>query len=167
LVQRITVTVPDELHERLQKVKESINVSGVCQEAIESAVYIEELKLKGQENMDALIERLKAEKQEFVKQYEEQGYKDGIKEIKDFSYSQMKALSNFTEEFVDNWGNTDLDQIAFDNIDRLGDEQGVTYIDSEWIKQQERNDSAFDRDIYTVGWVRGAVEFIDEIEGKL
>jgi len=46
VAQRITSTIPDDLHERLQVVKEGINVSGVCQRAIYLAIQIEEIKAR-------------------------------------------------------------------------------------------------------------------------
>ncbi|MEH1779701.1 MAG: hypothetical protein V7L26_11410 [Nostoc sp.] len=46
MAQRITITLPDNLHERLQMFKESLNVSGVCQQAIDLAIQIEEIKLR-------------------------------------------------------------------------------------------------------------------------
>lgn len=38
MAKRLNISISDDLYERLQAVKDNLNVSGVCQEAIEKAV---------------------------------------------------------------------------------------------------------------------------------
>jgi PHP family Zn ribbon phosphoesterase len=47
--ERTTITLPKDLNERLKAVKSHINVSGICQKAIESAVIAEEAKINGEQ----------------------------------------------------------------------------------------------------------------------
>jgi post-segregation antitoxin (ccd killing protein) len=47
MAERITITIPDTLRARLQAVRKNLNISAVCQEAIEGVVNIEELKIAG------------------------------------------------------------------------------------------------------------------------
>lgn len=58
MAQRITITIPDSLHDRLQAVKDQINVSVICQEAIMQAVGIEEIKQKQISKIEMLLQRL-------------------------------------------------------------------------------------------------------------
>jgi len=61
LTHRLTISIPDELAERLEHVKEGMNVSAVCAEALREAVY---KRSRTQENPDAVsraAERLRGE----------------------------------------------------------------------------------------------------------
>lgn len=46
MVQKVTITLPDDLSERLDAVKKTFNVSGVCQEAIRQEVAHQEILSK-------------------------------------------------------------------------------------------------------------------------
>jgi metal-responsive CopG/Arc/MetJ family transcriptional regulator len=51
MVRRITVSIPDELHKRLQSVKHMFNISKKCSEAIERKVRMRELEAEGNKNV--------------------------------------------------------------------------------------------------------------------
>ena len=86
MVQRVTVTIPDELGARLNAVKDRFNVSRVCQEALASEVFRQELLTKENPTVKQAIERLKAEKEQFYKGCENEGFKDGYNDAKEMPY---------------------------------------------------------------------------------
>ncbi|HML73290.1 MAG TPA: hypothetical protein PKB02_02220 [Anaerohalosphaeraceae bacterium] len=92
----ITITIPNELRERLQKVKQKFNVSKVCQEAIEVEVNRQELLTKGLEKKENVIIRLKTEKTEYIKHYYDLGYKVGIEICNTIRYRTLIELVNLS-----------------------------------------------------------------------
>lgn len=145
--QKITVSLSDGLYERLQAVKGEFNMSRVCQDAIEHAVWREEDRKKHYDSLEqkkaAAIKRLAAEKEEYNKQYEEEGRKEGYESATDMTYEQL--LSVAVEE----------DYSAINEMveqDKYGEHL------------YRRNDKTFNEEAYTDGWVKGVKEFYEEIQ---
>jgi hypothetical protein len=95
MVQRLTVTISDELNERLQNVKSKFNISGVCQSALEKVIEFEEFKLKIQALPEKYKLKLQKEKEirlkESAKEAKEQAFQDGFiaPEKCDFKYEDF------------------------------------------------------------------------------
>ncbi len=67
MVQRMSISIPDELFEKLQDYKSSINVSKICQETISEVIQRKEdfhNRMNETPKMDEIIERLRAQKRE-------------------------------------------------------------------------------------------------------
>src|SRR5208337_3483900 len=96
MVQRITITIPDGLYERLQAVKDRINVSGICQEAIMQAVGIEEVKAQDLPEMEKLLAKLQAEKKQheviLSTQWRDRGFKEGLEDAHHIHYRDFIHL---------------------------------------------------------------------------
>jgi predicted transcriptional regulator len=140
VVERITITVPDGLYERLQAVKVKLNVSRVCQNAIEQAVIIEEIKTKDVPIKDKVIERLRLEKQVASKEWHETGFTEGIEDAQELSYEDFQALEKgeISEEV------------------------------REWVKDKHfQYLENPDEDIYFKGWAEGVLHFWNEIKDQL
>lgn len=141
MTERITITIPDDLYKRLQQVKNSLNVSRVCQQAIELIVSIEEIKIKEVPEMEKLIERLRLEKQQSVDAWEKDGVVDGRKDAVELSY----------EEF------THLEASHSLNDDLL-----------EWLKDRRiQYLENPDLEAYLKGWLEGALSVWDDVKEKL
>jgi len=81
MTKRVTVSIPDELHEKMEKWKDSLNYSGVFQEAITEVIDRKErftADIKEGLNMEALAERFMSEEEKDTALWKEQGNKDGI-----------------------------------------------------------------------------------------
>lgn len=166
----LTITISDGLYKRLQAVKNQINVSGECQEAIEREVSIQELKIKEIDNMDdAVIERLIAEKESYDQQYENEGKIDGLKDAKELSYDDFMEIAAIA-----------------DSKDALEREPGISWSDmmqSLWgdlaktnvwynflqdqIKEIRNDDSKFSEEGYIAGWIDGVNEYFESIKDQL
>lgn len=151
MAEKLTITVPDDLYKRLQEVKDRFNISGVCQDAIESEVNRHETLLKFREGdtMENAIERLRAEKEEYIKQYHDQGYSDGFEVAKSMEYGELIAVRNnprtsaiYQLELWDNWLKDQTDDLL-------------------------RDDAGFDTESYIEGWVQGVIAFFDEVQDRL
>jgi hypothetical protein len=76
---RINISIPEDLQERLSHFKGMLKVSRICQEAINHAVRIEEIKAEAP-SIDSLAERLQAEELKWGKEYIDEGFEYGIKD---------------------------------------------------------------------------------------
>ena len=88
----LTITVSEDLHKRLQKVKKNFKVSQVCQEAIQTEVKRQELLKSGLDNMKDVIERLRLEKAEIAKTSYDEGYKEGLGYFKSVPYEALAII---------------------------------------------------------------------------
>ena len=141
MAKRITVTISNETYERLQKVKASLNVSNLCQETIDVAVYIEELKAKEQ-NMTVLIERLKMEKKKASEAWKKEGFEAGQEDALEISYEDFKTLDSTKE-------------ITEDLLDWVTDKH------FRWMNQD------FDGDIYLEGWLEGVLSVWEKVKKNI
>ncbi len=144
MAERITITLPTELHKRLQKVKDELNVSGLCQATIERAVKIKEIKQKKDISIvDKVVERLLLEKQEADQEWKETGLVDGLEDAQELSYEDFRAIEK--------------GEISEEN--------------REWILERNFDDDAKpdsdEFDVYLQGWTEGVLHFWDEIKTRL
>ena len=163
---QLSITIPSDLFNRLQAVKDRFNVSGVSQRAIEQAVTLEELKLKGSDDMDSVIERLRAERDEYDKTYEEDGREEGIKAGKELAYEDLVAVNKLAEYL----------EVMHQSSHGLTQEQLISgiYACEVWgnfleddVTELEKDDSAFNRTMFLTGWIEGVSGFYDEVQSKL
>lgn len=140
----ITVSLPDELFERVQAVKESINVSGICQAALEKEIEKQELLKKGKQM--STIERLKKQKEQYDQQYFDEGKSDGIKDAEDMDYAELLGIT------------------CEDNIYQT--EIYFNYLKDE-VEGKRRYEPAFNEEKYLEGWVEGVKEFYEQIKDEL
>lgn len=95
--QRINISIPASLFDRLQSFKFQINVSKLCQEAIEKEITKKEefqKRINTVPEKDEIIERLKKEKMIRKKKVEELGWKDGIEWAKIAHYEDIQEALN-------------------------------------------------------------------------
>lgn len=158
---QIAVTIPDELHERLQAVKGSFNVSGICQQAIERAVTLEEIKSEEIPQMDQLIAKLRLQKEGDAEQWRQIGFKEGRKSAHKLNLSDFRLMSSLlhTDYNVQppvvkpyppqDFCNTEVGQrISARFFEKYGLEKG-------------------NLDAYTEGWIMGALSVWDEIKDDI
>ena len=154
MTRRVNISIPDILYERLQAVKDKINVSRLCQEALISEVQIAELRPSGDE--EAIIARLQEEKKQYHQEYYDYGKKEGLKDAQNLSFSDFKVLDKISEEVARNSGS------------EIGATLDKTFA---WVRKVEEElsdkDRFFDSSLYWNGWVDGALEFWDGIKDKV
>jgi len=157
MAQKVTITIPDDLAKRLDPVKEQFNVSRVCQEALANEVTIRELTAKGNETMEDVVKRLKAEKAQCDKEYFDSGRKDGVTDAKEMSYSDLREVVN-----------------TFSDLRATDQTAEIMYRTSVWdnwlcdqVTEIANDDGAFSYEMYLQGWVDGVLAFWREVENKL
>lgn len=122
--------------------KNALNVSGVCQEALEMAIRIEELRREESPNMDTLIERLQIEKQQDAEQWKEEGVIEGKNDALNLSYGEFKQLES---------------------------KQSITDDLMNWIEENhfEYMEGFVDKDAFLEGWLEGVLSIWDEVKKSL
>jgi post-segregation antitoxin (ccd killing protein) len=157
MAQKVTITIPDDLAKRLDAVTERFNVSRVCQEALANEVERRELIAKGNETMEYIVKRLKAEKAQCDKEYFDSGRKDGVTDAKKMSYSDLREVVN---TFSDLRATDQTAEIMYQ-----------TSIWDNWLYDQvteiANDDGAFSREMYLQGWVDGVLTFWREVKNQL
>lgn len=165
MAKHIGITVPTELYERLQAVKDAFSISGVCQAALAREVTLQKLGQKGAKDMEGQIERLRQEKDQHDEEYEDMGREGGLSDAKELSYADfvevercLRACEDVVREGLefehglsDFYGNSPLwhDQLE------------------DTVREHEKLDSVFAPDLYVYGWLKGVAEAFDSIRDKL
>lgn len=154
---KITISVPDFLHDKIEKWRGSFNLSRIFQEAVSEAIKKKEelgIHLKKEINIPEIVERLKKEKKESEKKYFEEGEKSGLEWASRAHYQDLKKALHHPVESLMKQGEN------FHNYFRtvLGN-----------IKKQYENeeDSGKYHRLFLAGWKQGVKNFWDSIKGKL
>ena len=155
--QRITLSIPDMLHEKMEKWRQSFNLSKMFQDALAEAIHKkEEFQKRFQQESDIseIIERLKAEKKQSEGNYSENGRAEGL---------QWARVAHY-DDLIYAAGLDSSDGIASDP--RLG-----TYfkelLNSGLFKDTSRQNLEKYTRLFFDGWRKGVNEFWDEIKEKL
>lgn len=91
MAKRLTIAVPETMFLRLQQVKQNLNISAICQEALDMAISMQELQLTTP-NADQFIERLRIEKKGMLDQAKNEGFKLGVESSPNLSFQDFQNL---------------------------------------------------------------------------
>jgi len=146
VAQRILITIPDNLHERLQVVKEKLNVSRICARAIDQAVQVEEIKARTDIPIqEKAILRLRLEKQEGIGYWKQQGFNKGGRDAAEkLPYGEIKYVAE-----------SGLLPPPEPNL--------TTYYDVTELK----NNPGFDEQGYQQGWIEGVTHFWKQVKNQV
>lgn len=160
---KITISVPDELYEKMQEWKSSLNFSKVFQNAVSGMIQKKEAltsKIRNEMDFPSIVDRLKKEKIDFELNVKEWGKKDGIEWCKTAHYHELQyALS-----WIAPYKNPDQDE-------ELGDY--FSHMFKKYKKQitasgKKAQDAVIDfSEKYLKGWKEGVELFWKEVKDKL
>lgn len=125
MVEKFTLSVPDELAAKIKARRDWLgNLSQLFQETVAEKIQKKEefeQRLKGDEDMEARIERLKREKAEAAADYFEKGKGDGLEWAKAAGYKELEYVGRdgFRTAATDRYEMWDLKLILNDPI--MGD----------------------------------------------
>ncbi len=157
MTKKITISIPDMLHEKLEKWRRSFNLSKMFQEAVTDAIQKkEDFQKRIQEDLDMadILERLRMEKMKSEGNYAENGKLEGLTWAKTAHYDDLRYALDWTpgeKPFRDDVLGEYLSRKLA--TDKLMDASGETV--NEYARA------------YITGWKRGVEEFWDEIGSKL
>ena len=91
MTRKVTISVPDELYEKMSKWRSSFNFSKIFQKTIAGMIENKESlrhKIKKEFDFSAIIERLKREKFETENNFIERGKRDALEWLKTAHYKE-------------------------------------------------------------------------------
>lgn len=102
MAQKITLSIPDMLHEKITEWRSSFNFSKLFQEALTDAIQKkEELQKKFSEDFELpdIVKRLKQEKQAFERKFFGSGRTEGAKWARSASYQDLLYVLNYSDTY--------------------------------------------------------------------
>lgn len=157
MAQKITLSIPDLLHEKLDEWRTSFNFSKMFQEALTDAIQRkEEFQKRFSDDFDIseIVNRLKQEKLVWEKQYYKKGKAEGFRWAKAAHYKNLLYVLQFegTYELI---SDPEMNQY-FEQIYQSTDL--ATYSKSESIDHEQR---------FMDGWFKGVLEFWNQVKEKI
>lgn len=150
MVQRVNVSIPDVLFERLQKHKENMNVSQICQNALTEAIKMEEIKELNAPNRKDRIAKLKKQKEASDNTSRKQGFDAGVETANEDTTSYDFFM--FIEKTSKSQLNEDLSEVH----DYL--EEDINNL---------RNDPTFNENMYVKGWIEGVMSIWEDLKNEM
>ncbi len=156
--QRINISVPDELYEKMQAFKDRLNISKLCQSVIHRAITIEELRDQTSEEIDRLAGSFKKEREEYGQAFREEGFKDGTRDAFRCDFQWMYTI----------WTHRDAE-----SPEKLC-EMGSTKDTREKVENEQLETGldfflCFDhvKDLYFKGWLEGFLDVWERVSQKM
>ena len=157
MTRKVTLSIPDLLHEKLEDWRKSFNLSKMFQDALADAIQKKEdfqRRLQDDLTMSETIERLRQEKKISEGNYSENGRKEGFRWAKSAHYDDlMHAL--------------DLDSAAAMAQDERLAACFNNTLEQENFTAQSGSELTKYKKLFLEGWLQGVNEFWNEIKEKL
>jgi len=144
---RLNITVPDELYQRIERWRDRLNLSRLCQDAISREIDKLELVPEDVRQMQEALTRLGQEKANVERSCFRKGVYDGLEWARQAEYAALKR-----------WGEQDASGGVLDEALR-GPAAGSAVAHSrnvDWHPQP-----------YAEGWIAGVRQFWDRAKNRL
>lgn len=157
MAQKITLSIPDMLHEKLKEWRDSFNLSKMFQEALTDAIHKkEEFQKRFSEDFDMpeIIKRLKEEKLAWVRQFYRTGKKEGLKWARSAHFEELMYVLHNKGTYT------------------IVEESGFkAYFDTVFtackIDQYPMENTDDNRKMFMDGWFCGVNEFWNQVKEEL
>ncbi|WP_136808095.1 hypothetical protein [Desulfosediminicola flagellatus] len=157
MAKKVTVSIPDMLHEKMEEWRESFNLSKMFQDAVTEAIQRkEDLQKRIREDLDLnqIVDRLRQEKMQSEGNYYDSGKSDGVVWAKTAHYEDlMYAL-----------GWSDFDKVVEDEV--FGDYFSLKKARNALMAVTPDGINEYFR-VYLEGWKNGVEQFWQEVQDKL
>lgn len=150
MTKRVTISISDELAERLEPWRSRINVSRVCAEALAKQVAVLEDLPKEVLELQEVISRLRQEKPESQGTDKRIGFEDGLAFARDCSYRELKRNVQAVDELRGTPFGFELPE------DSKAD-----------LTERIQDGEVIEAEPYVDGWVRGLMQFWGIVKGKI
>lgn len=159
---KITISVPDELYEKMQEWKSSLNFSKVFQNAVSGMIRKKEAltsKIRKEMDFSSIVDRLKKEKIDYECNIIEWGKKDGIEWCKTAHYRELQYALTWVP-----YQNPDRDEELGDYFSHMF-EKYKKRIQTTGKKAQDCVNDFSEK--YLKGWKEGVDLFWNEVKDNL
>ncbi len=157
MTQKITLSIPDLLHEKLKEWRNSFNFSKMFQDALTDAIQRKEAfqkRFSEEFDMPEIIKRLKHEKLVWEKKYYQLGKEAALQWSKTAHYEDLLYVVQFDGTY----------QIISDP--RMNQYFEQVYKTSDLVKY--KNSDVVDHEkMFIDGWFKGVAEFWNQIKEKI
>lgn len=157
MAKKVTISIPDLLHEKMEKWRESFNLSKMFQDAVSEAIHKkEEFQKRIREDLDLnqIVERLRHEKMQSEGSHFDTGKIDGMRWAKTAHYDDLQYALHWNQ----------LEEALKDKV--LGD-----YFSDALQSNRVLRSSTYHNDEYFLnylrGWKQGVEQFWDEVKDKI
>lgn len=165
MAQRINISVPDDLFDKIQTFKDRLNISRICQRAILEAISLEETKDKAAPDIENLAARLRKEKQDICQELRDEGFEDGIKDTYGMGLEEIYILQLHQDaESPEELFSRSASRRTREKIKRRPHEEGEK-IEADFYPFSEFFDDV--EDIYYRGWLDGVLFIWKQVRGEL
>ncbi len=157
MAQKVTLSIPDMLHEKLNKWRESFNLSKMFQDALDDAIQKKEdfqKRIIHDFDMSETISRLKKEKKESEKNYLEMGKTTGLEWAKRAHYEDLVYAVGFDDSY-----NIVKDSKFNYYFNEIFNSYHLIQFSKENFNQHAKK--------FIDGWCKGVTDFYNEIAKKL
>lgn len=157
MAQKVTLSIPDMLHEKLQEWRASFNLSKMFQDAVTDAIHRkEEFQKRFSEDFDMpeIIKRLKQEKVAWEKKFYKIGKIEGLRWAKTVHYEDLLYVLQYDATY----------QIISDPKMNHYFEQIYQSTD---LASYAKANSVDHEQMFIDGWFKGVTEFWNQVKEKL
>lgn len=159
---RVTIAVPESLFARLQPIKDQLNISAICQDALETVVTNEELKRQAAQQ-DGLVERLRNEKKILLNQIRQEGFELGVRSTATLSYKEFQHFDR-VRRLAGSFDDDVLDYLwAF--LDTHGYPQEARTHDPDFAHLLDVSPQS--RILFVQGWLDGVLSVWDQVKAQV
>jgi len=162
MAKKITISVPDDLYEKMTEWKNSLNFSKVFQNAMSGMIKKKEeltSKIRKEFDLSSIVDRLKKEKIDYEFNFTEWGKKDGIEWCKTAHYNELQYALALTSH-----KNPDKDEELGDYFSDMFSKYKKRMMASGKKAQDCLNGFS---EKYLKGWKEGVELFWNEVKDKL
>ncbi len=157
MAQKITLSIPDLLHEKLKEWRSSFNFSKMFQEAVTEAIQKKEefqRRISQEFDMSDTVRRLRQEKQDWEKNFYRLGKTEGFSWASSAHYEDLLYVLHFEGTY------------KLTSDPKMSNYFEKTYDSTELAKYSKMNSVQHER-LFIDGWFKGVMEFWNQVKGKL
>ena len=92
---RLNIFVPDDLHENLEKIRDTLNVSAICQDALRREMARRQPLTGDIEVTEEIVERLRSEKEDYERESRDRGFRMGIEWARRAKFSGLRRWGDY------------------------------------------------------------------------
>lgn len=157
MTQKITLSIPDMLHEKLKEWRSSFNFSKMFQEAVTDAIQKkEEFQKRFSEDFDMpeIIKRLKLEKDLWEKKFYKKGKTEGVRWAKTAHYEDLIYVLKYegTYQLISDPKMNQYFEQIYESTDL------VTFSNSGSVNHEQ---------LFIDGWFKGVLSFWKQVKEKI
>lgn len=162
MAKKVTISVPDELHERMKEWRSTLNFSQIFQRSISNMILKKEAfqkRVHEELDLSSVVERLKREKAEFEANFIEEGKQAGLEWSRTAHYQELQYALTWTPG-----ENPFKDEQLGDYFAHVLKKQSHRFATTGRMAQKRIQGFT---DTYLSGWKEGVESFWEEVKDKV